>query len=113
MPWFFCEPNGEGWVLARQVSERELKGLLVPLAHALDAVFVHVLPCSWVSERLEERLKLILDEDSHILLLDPLCQWPLRVCIVIQSSQVIFWINSIVWIVWISTVLHHAQLLLS
>ena len=42
--WLFCEPNGEGWVLARQVSERELKGLPVPLAHALDAVFVHVLP---------------------------------------------------------------------
>ena len=76
MSWFFCKPNGEGRLLAGQVGEINLKGLLIPLAHALDAIFVDVLACRWISKRLKEVLELPADKVDDVLLLDPLGKRP-------------------------------------
>ena len=111
MSRLFCEPNGKSWVLAWQVSERELKGLSVPLAHALDAVFVYVLPCLWISKRLEEWIELTTDEEHNLRFLNPRCQWPFRVSVVIKAAKTIFFTSSISRIS--TSLLPHAQLLLT
>ena len=84
--WLFCKPDCEGRLLAGQVREVDLERLSVPLAHALDAVFVHGLASCGVSERPEEGPELAADEVDDLLLLDPLGEWPLGVGVVVHGS---------------------------
>jgi len=84
--WLLCKPDCEGWLLAGQVGEVDLERLSVPLAHALDAVFVHGLAGLLVSERPEEGAELAADEVDDFLLLDPLGEWPLGVSVVVHGS---------------------------
>ena len=110
----FCKPDCEGWQLAGQVSEIDLKGLFVPLAHALNTVLVYILTSCWVSKLLEEFLELPGDEVPDLLLLDPLGERPFRVCVVIQPAEVV--VSAMFSFLAISVIprtLHHAQLLLT
>ena len=113
MSWFFCKPDCKSRLLAGQVSEVDLERLLVPLTHALDAVFVYILTCLLISERLEEALELSADEVNDFFLLDPLGEWTFRICVVVKSSNIIWiatWFSLAIWII---RTLHHAQLLLT
>lgn len=110
--WLFCKPDCERWLLAGQVSEVDLEGLPVPLAHGLDAVFVHGLAGAAVSERLEEGLELSADEVDHFLLLDPLGEWALRVRVVVESTKIV-WISFLSCPAIIVKSPIHAQCLLS
>jgi len=83
--WLLSKPNSKSWLLVRQISEVNLEGLLVVLAHLHDSVFVSVLLGVLVLVGAEERLEFTLDEFTHLRLLNPLSDLTLGIRVVIDT----------------------------